>query len=243
MAAFKINALAKALALLGAFATGAVAEAALSGYTTTESPVTQQHGATTSDGVILYTMSVCTIVHQTECSMTMSTGGQVPSAPATDLPSVPAEGQPTSYHGQGETSPGEGLPEPSETGPHASAATGDEPGYTAPPADGTAPGEPGEPVPSGEPAPSGEPVPAPSVVSTTDASGNPTVLTTAYDEPSGTASGSESGVSPSPTGDNDGEETPVTSTPGVTATGAAAMPNAAPLAALGIAGMFAAAII
>ncbi|KAF4980901.1 hypothetical protein FZEAL_3186 [Fusarium zealandicum] len=267
MAVFKIKTLASALAVLGVFATGAAAEAALSAETSTDAPVTQQHGSTTSDGMLLYTMSICTITHQTECSMVMSTGGEVPPPAETNEPSVPAEGEPTTYHGEGETFPGEGYPEPSETGPHATVLTGSQPGYTAPGA--TAPGESGEPgesvpapsgvpvpVPSGEPvpAPSGEPVPVPSVISTTDASGNPTVLTTAYDEPSGTAvtdtvtdtatdtaSGSLTDAYPSSTGEID--ETAVTGTPTVTATGAGTMPTAAPAAVFGLAGMLAAIVI
>ncbi|KAM0426890.1 hypothetical protein ACHAPT_007788 [Fusarium lateritium] len=275
MAVFTIKALTGALAALGAFATGVVAddrlpEAALSAQTTTFEPVTQQHGIATTDGNLVYSLSVCTIVQQTDCSLVLSTGGQVPPPVATNDLSVPPEGESTTIHGMGETSPGGDYPEPSETGPQASVPTVSKPDYSAlPPPEGSAPSQPGVsvPVPSvsgGEPVPSpsgapGEPIPVPSVISVTDESGNPSVLTTAYD---GTASGSASGFDsgsdsasntdyptvtipqssdgPSATGE-DGDNTP-TGTPTVTASGAIVMLPAAHAVVLGFAVMLVAVV-
>ncbi|KAF5010703.1 hypothetical protein FDECE_3163 [Fusarium decemcellulare] len=265
MAVFKIKTLASALAILGAFAVGAIADgadAALSAQTVTEPPVTQEVASATSDGMILYTMSVCTVTHQTECSMVMSTGGQVPPA-ETNEPSVPADGEPTTVHKQDEPSLSEGYPKPSESGPDGGVPTGSQPGYSAPPGEGNVPSQPGEPVPvplpSGESmpappgetvsAPSGETAPVPSVISTTDASGNPTV-STAYNEPSDAVSGTTeydtasgtvtTGIYPSSTDENG--EIVSTGTPTVTANGGAVLGNS--FAALcGLVGVFAAILL
>ncbi|KAI8676761.1 hypothetical protein LRP88_10221 [Fusarium phalaenopsidis] len=276
MAVFTIKALASALAVLGAFTTGAVAdelpelpEAALSAQTTTYQPVTQQHGVATADGNLVYSLSVCTIVQQTECSLVLSTDSQVPPPVATDEFSVPAEGEPTTVNGMGETSPGEDYPEVSETGPHTSVPTGSKPDYSLPPPE-SAPSQPGVPVPSpsaGEPVPTmpsgapGEPIPVPSAISTDDEPGSPTALTTDYDGPSVTAEGSASGSAsgsdsvsdtdfptvtlpvssdgPSATGE-DGDNTP-TGTPTVTASGAVIMAPAIRAVVLGVVVMLVAA--
>ncbi|KAF5027273.1 hypothetical protein F66182_616 [Fusarium sp. NRRL 66182] len=271
MAVFNLKALASVLALIAPLGVSATddGQTSLSAQTLTDAPVTEQYGSATSDGSVLYTMSVCVVTHQTECSEVISTGGEVlPSAatneasiPVGGQPSVPAGGEPTTYHGEGISSPTEGVPAPSETGLQPSGVpTGSEPGYSVPAA-GTAPGEQPVPVPSngGEPVPvpsdGGEPVPVPSVIiSTTDASGNPTVLTTAYDdEPSvtGTAtvtgsetvyetavSGSYTEVNPSSAEET--EESTPTGTPGVTATGAGS--TLSPGAILGLAGILIAAV-
>ncbi|KAJ4325006.1 hypothetical protein N0V84_003690 [Fusarium piperis] len=274
MAVFTIKALASALAVFGAFATGAVAdelpelpEAALSAQTTTYQPVTQQHGVATADGNVVYSLSVCTIVQQTECSLVLSTDSLVPPPVATDEFSVPAEGEPTTVNGMGETSPGEDYPKVSETGPHASVPTGSEPHYSALPPPESAPSEPGVPVPSpsaGEPVPTmpsgapGEPIPIPSIISTMDEPGNPSAPTTDYDGPSATAPGSASGSasgfdsasdtdfptvtlpvsSDGPSATGeDGDNTP-TGTPTVTASGAAIMAPVVRAVVLGLAAMF-----
>ncbi|RMJ11261.1 hypothetical protein BHE90_004029 [Fusarium euwallaceae] len=280
MAVFTIKALASALAIFGAFATGAVAdelpelpEAALTAQTTTYQPVTQQHGVATADGNVVYSLSVCTIVQHTDCSLVLSTDSQIPPPIATDDFSVPGEGEPTSVNGMGETSPGEDYPKVSETGPHASVPTGSKPDYSALPPPEGAPSQPGVPVPSpsaGEPVPTmpsgapGEPIPIPSVIDTTDEPGNPTAVTTDYDGPSVTAGGSASGSAsgadsasdtdtdfptvtlpvssdgPSATG-GDGDNTAITGTPTVTASGAVVMAPAARAVALGFVVMLVAA--
>ncbi|KAL2694288.1 hypothetical protein Neosp_000865 [[Neocosmospora] mangrovei] len=277
MAVFTIKALASALAVFSAFTTGAVAdelpelpEAALSAQTTTYQPVTQQHGVATADGNVVYSLSVCTIVQQTECSLILSTDTLIPPPIATDDFSVPVEGEPTTVNGMGETSPGEGYPEVSETGPHASVPTGSKPDYSALPPPESAPSQPGVPAPSpsaGEPVPTvptgapGEPIPIPSVISTDGEPENPTALSTDYDGPSVTAQGSASGSasgsdsvtdtdfptvtlpvsSDGPSATGeDGDNTP-TGTPTVTASGAVVMVPAARAVVLGIVAMFVAA--
>ncbi|KAJ4255521.1 hypothetical protein NW762_009518 [Fusarium torreyae] len=265
MAVFKLKALASVLAIVAPYVagTGVDGETGLSAQISTDAAVTQQVGSATSDGTILYTMSVCAVTHQTECTMVVSTSGEalpsvvtnMPSVPVGGQPSVPAGGEPTTYHGEGMSSPSEGAPAPSETGVEPSGASAiSEPGYSAPA--GTSPG--GEPVPVPVPSGGGEPVTIPSVIiSTTDASGNPTVLTTAYDEPSvtdiatATVTGSEtvydttivSGTATdgNPSSADGTEEVTPTGTPSVTATGAAQ--TLSPGAALAIAGILIAVVI
>ncbi|KAF4966291.1 hypothetical protein FSARC_6024 [Fusarium sarcochroum] len=257
MAVFKLKALASVLAIVAPYVagTGVDGETALSAQISTDAAVTLQYGSATSDGTVLYTMSVCAVTHQTECTMVISTSGEAlpsvatnePSVPVGGEPSVPAGGEPTTYHGEGMSSLSEGVPAPSETGVEPTGASAvSEPGYSAPA--GTSPGE--GPVPVPVPSGGGEPVPIPSVIiSTTDASGNPTVLTTAYDEPSvtdtATVTGSETvydttvvtgtATDSNPSSADETEEGTPTGTPSVTATGAAQ--TLSPGAALAIAGI------
>ncbi|KAF7546382.1 hypothetical protein G7Z17_g8473 [Cylindrodendrum hubeiense] len=228
MAVFKINNLASAMALLGVFASTVLAEAAYSDCSSTLPPVTQETGLTTSEGTVLYTWSVCTVVHQTACSVDTSISGAVPPpVPTGSAATVPGEGEISSYaEAEHETSV-HGENQPSQSVPYESIpASGSQPGYSAPPPGATGPGESGQPS-----------VPGETATAVTYTSGNPS---SAYPEPSDDYSDSASHSHPGsyPTG-TDGETTPTgaSGTPTSTATGAATMANPLSAAILGVAGM------
>ncbi|KAH8706459.1 hypothetical protein BGZ61DRAFT_531647 [Ilyonectria robusta] len=226
MAVFKINALASVVALLGVFASTTIAEAAYSDCSSTLPPVTQESGLTTSEGTVLFTWSVCNIVHQTACSVSTSVSGGAPPAPTDVAATVPGEGQISSYAEAEHGTSVHGENEPSQSVPYESVpAGGSQPGYSVPPPRATGPGESGQPS-----------VPGETPTAATYASGNPS---SAYPEPSDgysdNASHSRTGTNPTAT---DGE-TPsgASGTPTSTATGAATMANPLSAAILGVAGM------
>ncbi|RGP79997.1 hypothetical protein FLONG3_1941 [Fusarium longipes] len=251
MAVYKLKALVSILAFCAPLvaATGTNGESALciSAHTETEAPYTHEYGAAISDGTVIHSMTVCSVVHETKCTDTTSVGGETmqPPSAATAASSVPV-GEQTTYHDQGVSSDTVGVPAPSvplvSTTITPVAPGASESNY-APPAgasDSAASGEqgsvsaanpPGGTVPSA----GGEGVPLPSLVSTVDGSGNPTILTTYPSEPSAAVSNTatatvtdletayESTVSGTATG-TDAEETDdltPTGTPTVTASAAA----------------------
>ncbi|KAL4722702.1 hypothetical protein ACLX1H_010585 [Fusarium chlamydosporum] len=276
MAVYKLKAIASILAFCAPFAaaTGVQGESAPSAHTETESPYTHEYGAAISDGTVIHSMTVCSIVHETKCTDTTSVGDATMQGPSAATaassvvvvqPSVPAGGAQTTYQGQGVPSDTQDVPAP--TVPVASAtvvpgvpgAPGASGTNYAPPAgasDSAASAEHGSmpPInPSGV-APSqgseGVPPAVPSVISTTDASGNPTMITSVYSQPSaavsdtvtavvtGTETGYDTTVSGTAIGtdaEETGDGTP-TGTPGVTASAAAKMLT--PGALLGFAGIF-----
>lgn len=206
-------------------------------------PVTQESGLTTSEGTltnrqhhsfkanntvgtVLFTWSVCNIVHQTTCSVSTSVSGGVPPAPTDVAATVPGEGQISSYAEAEHGTSVHGENEPSQSVPYESVpAGGSQPGYSVPPPGATGPGESGQPS-----------VPGETSTAATGASGNPS---SAYPEPSDgysdNASHSRTGTNPTAT---DGETpTGASGTPTSTATGAATMVNPLSAAILGVAGM------
>ncbi|KAM0240511.1 hypothetical protein ACHAPO_002411 [Fusarium lateritium] len=273
MAVYKLKALASILALCAPLvaATGTQGESALcmSAHTETETPYTHEYGAAISDGTVIHSMTICSVVHETKCTDTTSVGGEsmqpppaatdVPSAPAGEQPSVPVGGEQTTYHDQGVSSGTEGVPVPSvpivstTVTPMASSAS--ESNY-APPVgatDSAASGEQGS-VPAANPSgavPSegGEVVPLPSLISTTDVFGNPTILTTLYSEPSAAVSGTatatvtesetdyDTAVSGTATGTDAEETEDVTPTGTPTVTASAAAKHLTPGAILGFVGI------
>ncbi|RGP72959.1 hypothetical protein FSPOR_2335 [Fusarium sporotrichioides] len=271
MAAYKLKVLASILALCAPFvaATGAQGGSALSAHIETETPYTHEYGAGISDGTVIHSMTICSVVHETKCTDTTSVGDEsmqpppaatdVPSAPAGEQPSVPAGVERTTYHGQGVSSGTEGVPAPFVTLVSTTVtpvAPGASESNYAPPAgvtDSAASGEQGS-VPADNPSgvvPSegGEVVPLPSLISTTDVSGNPTILTTLYSEPSAavgdtaTATATESetvydtAVSGTATGTDAEETDDVTPTGTPTVTASAAAKHLTPGAILGFVGI------
>ncbi|EYB33110.1 hypothetical protein FG05_06076 [Fusarium graminearum] len=284
MAVYKLKALASILALCAtlATATGTQGESVpcMSAHTETETPYTHEYGAGISDGTVIHSMTVCSVVHETKCVDTTSAEGEsmqpppaatdVPSGPPGEQPSVPAGGEQTTYHGQSVSSGTEDVPTssvPIASVTVSSVAPGASETNYAPPADvsdsaasaehGSVPGaNPSVINPSGViPSEGGEVVPVSSLISTTDVSGNPTILTTLYSEPSAAVSdtatatvvtGSETVydtvVSGTATG-TDAEETDgVTPTGTPTVTASAAAKQLIPGAILGLVGIVFAAI-
>ena len=160
-------------------------------------------------------MTVCSVVHETQCIDTTSVAGEtvqpsaasaVSSALASGQPSVPAGGEQTTYHGEGVSASTEGAPAPTvpvvstTIVPSAPGAPGVSGTNYAPPAGETASAASGAqgsmpPVaPSGAVPSDGGVQPLPSLISTTDVAGNPTVLTTLYSEPSAAASDTATAV-------------------------------------------------
>ncbi|UZP42064.1 hypothetical protein NXS19_009880 [Fusarium pseudograminearum] len=270
MAVYKLKALASILALCAtlAAATGTQGESVpcMSAHTETETPYTHEYGAAISDGTVIHSMTVCSIVHETNlpcyyrCSL----------RPPGEQPSVPAGGEQTTYHGQGVSSGTEDVPAssvPIASAIVSSVAPGASETNYAPPAGvsdsaasaehGSVPGanpsvvNPSVVNPSGAiPSEGGEVVPLPSLISTTDVSGNPTILTTLYSEPSAavgdTATATvvtdsetvyDTAVSGTATG-TDAEETDgVTPTGTPTVTASAAAKHLIPGAILGLVGI------
>ncbi|CAF3486438.1 unnamed protein product [Fusarium graminearum] len=284
MAVYKLKALASILALCAtlATATGTQGESVpcMSAHTETETPYTHEYGAGISDGTVIHSMTVCSVVHETKCVDTTSAEGEsmqpppaatdVPSGPPGEQPSVPAGGEQTTYHGQSVSSGTEDVPTssvPIASVTVSSVAPGASETNYAPPAGvsdsaasaehGSVPGaNPSVINPSGViPSEGGEVVPVSSLISTTDVSGNPTILTTLYSEPSAAVSdtatatvvtGSETVydtvVSGTATG-TDAEETDgVTPTGTPTVTASAAAKQLIPGAILGLVGIVFAAI-
>ncbi|KAM0375026.1 hypothetical protein ACHAPK_003123 [Fusarium culmorum] len=274
MAVYKLKALASIVALCAtlATATGTQGESVPSAHTKTETPYTHEYGAGISDGTVIHSMAVCSVVHETKCVDTTSAEGEsmqpppaatdVPSGPPGEQPSVPAGGEQTTYHGQGVSSGTEDVPAssvPIASATVSSVAHGASETNYAPPAGvsdsaasaehGSVPGanpsvvNPSVANPSGViPSEGGEVVPVPSLISTTDVSGNPTILTTLYSEPTATVvTGSETvydtAVSGTTTG-TDAEETDgVTPTGTPTVTASAAAKHLIPGAILGLVGI------
>ncbi|KAF5236638.1 hypothetical protein FAUST_6434 [Fusarium austroamericanum] len=279
MAVYKLKALASILALCAtlATATGTQGESVpcMSAHTETETPYTHEYGAGISDGTIIHSMTVCSVVHETKCVDTTSAEGEsmqpppaatdVPSGPPGEQTSVPAGGEQTTYHGQSVSSGTEDVPAssvPIAPVTVSSVTPGASETNYAPPAGvsdsaasaehGSVPGaNPSVVNPSGViPSEGGEVVPVPSLISTTDVSGNPTILTTLYSEPSAAVSdtatatvvtGSETvydtAVSGTATG-TDAEETDgVTPTGTPTVTASAAAKHLIPGAILGLVGI------
>ncbi|QPC79413.1 hypothetical protein HYE68_010165 [Fusarium pseudograminearum] len=282
MAVYKLKALASILALCAtlAAATGTQGESVPSAHTETETPYTHEYGAAISDGTVIHSMTVCSIVHETKCVDITSAEGEsmqpppaatdVPSGPPGEQPSVPAGGEQTTYHGQGVSSGTEDVPAssvPIASATVSSVAPGASETNYAPPAGvsdsaasaehGSVPGanpsvvNPSVVNPSGAiPSEGGEVVPLPSLISTTDVSGNPTILTTLYSEPSAavgdTATATvvtdsetvyDTAVSGTATG-TDAEETDgVTPTGTPTVTASAAAKHLIPGAILGLVGI------
>ncbi|POR36955.1 Uncharacterized protein TPAR_02843 [Tolypocladium paradoxum] len=136
MPASKMAVFTSVMTLVGAFAAGVLGVAPNAPYSngvSTETAAPQELGSTTSAGSLVYSLNVCTIVHSTNCAVSMSTGGAAPPA------------------GQASTGP---------------AAPGSESGYPTGKALAT---------PGGSAASAGEPVPT--VLTTTNSAGNPTVVT------------------------------------------------------------------
>ncbi|KAH6891319.1 hypothetical protein B0T10DRAFT_458711 [Thelonectria olida] len=236
MTVVKMNALACALAFAGLV--GSVAAADASYYcSSTLSVVTQEAGATTSEGTVLSTWSMCTIVEQTHCEGVTSTGGEnpppAPTGDASDSASVPGEGSPTSYgEGEGDSSTYHGQGEGTQSVPGATtAASATQPVYSPPFTDGGHGS-----IPPGE---------TPTAV--TDGVPSSAINTAATGHESGSGSHSYTGTLPTGTGtDGEGSTTgPSDATgtpPATTATGAASMHIPVPAAVLGVAGMVAAII-
>ncbi|KAF4449775.1 hypothetical protein F53441_6970 [Fusarium austroafricanum] len=224
----------------------------MSAQTSIDSPVTH-YGFATSDGTVVSTMNICTVTHETHCASAAPVVSSVvvhpsaptvmPSNPAGDNPTVPAGNSQTTYNAQDVTSATGVVPPAEQTGGQSTGAPvvpgipGTSETVYVPPGDtslGQQGPNPTQTMSEGTMNPS-----VTAIISTTDASGNPTVLSTVI-VPSVTDSaavtGSENGYDTSVSGsaEETAEGTP-TGTPGVTATGAAK--RLAPGAALGVAGM------
>ncbi|KAH7156892.1 hypothetical protein EDB81DRAFT_788262 [Dactylonectria macrodidyma] len=231
MPVLKINALLRAMTLVGVFASAALASAAYSDCSSTLPPVTQESGLTTSEGTVLYTWSVCTVVHQTACAVESSIGANAPPPASTgSVETLPSDGQISSYADAEHETSIHGEDHGSLTVPYESApATGSQPGYSAPPPGATGPGESGEPS-----------VPSETPTAATDTSDS---LSSSYPQPTDDASdtGSLSGTGFNPTATS-GETAPsgASGTPTVTATGAATMAGAHSAVVLFVVGMIAA---
>ncbi|KAH7322837.1 hypothetical protein B0I35DRAFT_476742 [Stachybotrys elegans] len=111
-----MSALKNATVMLGLVATG-LAVAPHSNFHSTETVGPQELGSTTVDGFFVYSMNYCTIVHHTECQVSLSTGGP---APVPEPTSAPGEsGTPEEPTGPGSSYVGPSPPEatqPGETG-------------------------------------------------------------------------------------------------------------------------------
>ncbi|KAH7155155.1 hypothetical protein B0J13DRAFT_604200 [Dactylonectria estremocensis] len=229
MPVLKINALVCAMTLLGVFASTALSSAAYSDCSSTLPPVTQESGLTTSEGTVLYTWSVCTVVHQTACAVESSVSANVPPPPAPtgSVETLPGDGQISSYADTEHETSIHGEDHGSLTVPYESVpATGSQPGYSAPPPGATGPAESGEPS-----------VPGETATAVTDESGS---LSSVYLEPTNDAldTGSLSSIGFNPTATSGkSEPSGVSGTPTVTATGAATMANAQPAGMLFLVGM------
>ncbi|KPM44243.1 hypothetical protein AK830_g2304 [Neonectria ditissima] len=234
MAVFKMNALASVMALVGVFASASVATASYSDCSSTLPIVTQEYGSTTSDGTALYTWSVCTVVHNTQCEVASSIDTAVPSVPT--AATVPGPGGLSSY-GEGEhytSVHGENQPSLSVSVPQGSVpAGGSQPGYSVPASGATTgTGEGSQPSVTGE-----------TVTGATHASGHSSsVYPVPSDGTSGSASDSYTGTETNPTATGD-EATSSGASGTPTATGAATMLDPVSAAILGVAGMVAAIIL
>ncbi|ODA75936.1 hypothetical protein RJ55_08577 [Drechmeria coniospora] len=69
--------------LAGTFAAAVLGIAPYSNGVFTETAAVQELGSITSAGTLVYSLNVCTIVHSTNCEVTMSSGGAAPAKPAT----------------------------------------------------------------------------------------------------------------------------------------------------------------
>ncbi|KAJ4024297.1 hypothetical protein NW752_002865 [Fusarium irregulare] len=216
MSVYKLKTLASILALCAPLiaATDGQGESVQSAHT--DAPYTHEYGAGISDGSVVHSLTVCSVVHETKCIDTTSVAGETvqPSAAsaassvlASGQPSVPAGGEQTTYHDEGVSASTEGAPAPTvpvvstTVVPSAPGAPGASGTNYAPPAGETASAASGAqgsmpPVaPSGAvPSDGGVVQPQPSLISTTDVAGNPTVLTTLYSEPSAAASDTATAV-------------------------------------------------
>ncbi|KEY65400.1 hypothetical protein S7711_04297 [Stachybotrys chartarum IBT 7711] len=190
MAAMKLS-VKGAMALL-ALTTAVLARAPLSNDQSTETVGPQELGTTTLEGNLVYSMNLCTIVHLTQCEVSLSTGGPVP---------VP---EPTSVAG---TEPSIGADAGASEAPGQPAESS---GYVPPSAGASAPAETGGSAAPEEPAPTdGQPT-APGATETGEA-GEPTAATSVYEtasdaEPTATEGGEEgsatgSAISDTPTVD------------------------------------------
>ncbi|CAM1504064.1 Fc.00g016550.m01.CDS01 [Cosmosporella sp. VM-42] len=240
MAASKMSILTSALVLMGAFAPGAIAtDAPLSACSSTEAPVSSQIGTATSDGQVLYSWSVCSVIHATNCEVSTSTSAPAPESIPVVAPSGPVassaatQGQTTGAGGASSAPPGGQPGNPSQT---ASGSIPPGPGYSVPPAvTGTGVTNPTESATGTAPAGESTPILTP----TTDSAGHPTTITNTpvHSGHSGSGSASGSGANPSASGTEGGSPSGTTGAPGTSATGAGAMLNAFPGVILGAAGM------
>ncbi|KAF7555131.1 hypothetical protein G7046_g6625 [Stylonectria norvegica] len=228
MASSKMNIFTGSLALVGALAPAVIATDHLSACSTTEPAVTQEAGSTTTNGQVLYSWEICSVIHSTDCQVSVSTSGYAPpptaTASASSAPGVsskPGQGESTVPNGGYTSVPGGSQPgKPSQTAPGESVpGGGSEPPYTAPPPPASEPSQPGT---------GSAPVETiPTVITATDSSGHPTLVTSsAYV----TGSASESASEPNPTATGGNVPSGTTGAPDTTATGAASMPAAVPFA-------------
>ncbi|KAF9769076.1 hypothetical protein IL306_013560 [Fusarium sp. DS 682] len=268
MAVLKLKVIASILAFCAASVAATEGESAtcLSDHLTTDIPSTE-YGVATSDGTVISTMNICTITRETQCGHVVSIISSVKMHPSvsTGMPSLPVGGATVSISSPDSsilsakgvsTSATQGVPPAEQTGAQSTSVPVSPAPAPAPSgtnyvsAPGTASGEQGPgPMPSNSAV--GKNPSSPAVISTTDASGVPTVNTAYASSVTGTAavtdsdtgyetivSGTATDAYPSSAEKTD-ESTP-TGTPGVTASAAAKM--LAPGAALGIAGMLIAVI-
>ncbi|KAI9147735.1 hypothetical protein HJFPF1_12765 [Paramyrothecium foliicola] len=235
MSALKTSIFARALVLFSVLTQVVVATAPLSDSHFTETAAPQEIGSMTADGSLVYSMNYCTIVHNTDCQVSLSTGG---AAPPPVQSSIPSDGSSVATDYQSE-------PTSEPTGTEVISS-----GYYGPPSTGAEPSAPGESAgvtTSAQPGESGIPdEPTASVITTTDAAGNPsTVSEGASASDTASASGDESTSEPYPSGSKTESEPTGTETEGATGTAsgtptAGAMLNAVPGFAFGIAGLVAA---
>ncbi|KFA62073.1 hypothetical protein S40285_02147 [Stachybotrys chlorohalonatus IBT 40285] len=218
MAAMKLS-VKGAMALL-ALTTSVLARAPLSNDQSSETVGPQELGTTTLEGNLVYSMNFCTVVHITQCKVSLSTGGPVP---------VP---EPTSVAG---TEPSTGADAGASEAPGQPAESS---GYVPPSAGASAPAETGGSAAPEEPAPTdGQPT-APGATETGEAA-EPTAAASVYE----TASDAEPTDDAEPTGTEGDEEgsatgSAISDTPTVDAAS-----DLSPTAFAGMAGLVAAFIL
>ncbi|PHH86882.1 hypothetical protein CDD83_9628 [Cordyceps sp. RAO-2017] len=107
MFARKMAVVSTAFLAVGCFVSGVLSVAPYSNDASTETAAPQELGSMTIDGSLVYSVNMCTIVHSTNCQVSMSTGGAAPPAGPAEgssgaaAPTVPGEAAPT-VPGEGE---------------------------------------------------------------------------------------------------------------------------------------------
>ncbi|GAB0132115.1 hypothetical protein EsDP_00000559 [Epichloe bromicola] len=90
MSASKMTVFTGAVALLGAFATGGLAQS-LSNAQSTQTLQPSPVGTTTSNGALLVSMNYCTVVMNTQCQMSVMTSAAPPPSQASASSAAPVE--------------------------------------------------------------------------------------------------------------------------------------------------------
>ncbi|GJN82635.1 hypothetical protein PLIIFM63780_006178 [Purpureocillium lilacinum] len=108
MSAAKMAFVNSIMVLVAVFAAGVfgAAQAPYSNGQVTETAPPQELGSTTSAGSLVYSLNMCTIVHSTNCQVSLSTGGAAPPAAKSSAAApAPAPGSGSSAAGDGSGGP------------------------------------------------------------------------------------------------------------------------------------------